>query len=281
MKGRTVVITGASSGIGLEAAIVIARLGARLALVSRPGQKAARALDEVRQRSGSSNIHLHPCELSALSDVRRVADEIRQQYPRIDVLINNAGTVNPERRTSTDGFELTFAVNHLAHFLMTTLLLDRLVSSAPARIVHVSSAAHRGGDLDFGNLHYQHGGYGILKAYSRSKLANVLFSRELARRLKGSGVTSNSVHPGNVATNIWNLTPGWFKPILVFLKPFMLSAEQGGARVVMLATSPDVEGLSGGYYERNKLTNTSSAGADDALASKLWEVSEAMISPRT
>ena len=281
MKGRTVVITGASSGIGLEAASAIARMGACLVLVSRPGQKADRALDDVRTRSGSRDVHLHACDLSSMSDVRRLAGEIRQQYARLDVLVNNAGTVNTDRRITGDGFELTFAVNHLAHFLLTRLLLDRVIASAPSRIIHVSSAAHRGGDLDFGNLHYEHGGYSILGAYSRSKLANVLFSNELARRLEGSGVTSNSVHPGTVVTNIWKLTPWWVQPILVFAKPFMLSAEQGAARVVMLATSPDVEGQTGGYYERNKLTDTSPEGSDHKLGTRLWEASEAMTALRS
>lgn len=276
MKGRTVVITGASSGIGLEAAIAIARMGAHVALVARAGQKATRALDQVRTRSGSSDLRLHLCDLSSMMEVRRLAADIRGQYPRLDVLINNAGTVSQTRRVTAEGFELTFAVNHLSHFLLTTLLLDRLKSSAPSRIVHVSSAAHRGGDLDLDNLHYTQGGYSILKAYSRSKLANVLFSHELARRLRGSDVTSNSVHPGGVATNIWNLTPWWVQPILVFAKPFMLSAEQGAARVVMLATGSEVEGLTGGYYERNRLAETSPEAGDSRLAARLWEASEAM-----
>jgi NAD(P)-dependent dehydrogenase (short-subunit alcohol dehydrogenase family) len=280
VKGRTVLITGASSGIGLEAAIAIARMGARVALVARPGDKAADALDQVRRRSGSSDVQLLACDQSSMTEVRRAASRIREEYERIDVLINNAGTVSQERRTTADGFEVTLAVNHLSHFLLTMLLLDRLQASAPARIVHVSSAAHRGGNLDFDDLHFARGGYSLLKAYSRSKLANVLFSNELARRLTGSGVTSNSVHPGNVSTNIWNLTPWYVQPILVVARPFMLSAEQGAARVVMLATSPRVEGLTGGYYERDRLTETSPAGRDRALASRLWEASEAMTAAR-
>lgn len=281
MKGRTVVITGASGGIGLEAAVAIARMGARVALVSRPGQKANRAFDEVRARSQSMDVCLHTCDLSSLSEVRRLAADIRDQYSTLDVLINNAGTVSQTRRITADGFELTFAVNHLSHFVLTTLLLDRLMASAPSRVIHVSSAAHRGGVLDFDNLHYEHGGYSILSSYSRSKLANVLFSNELARRLNGSGVTSNSVHPGGVVTNIWNRTPWWVQPILVFARPFMLSPEEGAARVVMLAASSDVEGRTGGYYERNKLTETSPEGSDRQLAKRLWEVSEAMTAVRS
>jgi NAD(P)-dependent dehydrogenase (short-subunit alcohol dehydrogenase family) len=281
VKGRTVVITGASGGIGLEAAVAIARMGGRVALVSRPGQKASRAFDEVRARSQSTDVDLHTCDLSSMTDVRRLAGEIRERYPRLDVLINNAGTVNQTRRITADGFELTFAVNHLSHFVLTTLLLDHLMASAPSRVVHVSSAAHRGGDLDFDNLHYEHGGFSILKSYSRSKLANVLFSNELARRLNGSGVTSSSVHPGGVVTNIWNRTPWWVQPLLVFARPFMLSAEEGAARVVMVATSSEVEGHTGGYYERNKLVETSPEGSDRQLAMKLWEASEAMTALRS
>jgi retinol dehydrogenase-14 len=278
VKGRTVVITGASGGIGLEAAVAIARMGARVALVARPGQKATRAFEEVRARSQSTDVDLHACDLSSLMDVRRLAGEIRERYPKVSVLINNAGTVNQTRRITADGFELTFAVNHLSHFVLTTLLLDRLMASAPSRVIHVSSAAHRGGDLDFDNLHYEHGGFSILKSYSRLKLANVLFSNELARRLNGSGVTSNSVHPGGVVTNIWNRTPWWVQPILVVARPFMLSAEEGAARVVMVATSSEVEGHTGGYYERNKLAETSPDGSDRKLAMRLWEASEAMTS---
>lgn len=281
MKGRTVVITGASGGIGLEAAVAIARMGARVALVSRPGQKANRAFDEVRVRSQSADVTLHTCDLSSMTDVRRLAADIREQYAKLDVLINNAGTVNQTRRITADGFELTFAVNHLSHFVLTNLLLDRLIASAPSRIIHVSSAAHRGGDLDFDNLHYEHGGYSILNSYSRSKLANVLFSNELARRLNGSGVTSNSVHPGGVLTNIWNRTPWWVQPILVFAKPFMLSAEEGAARVVMVATSSEMDGRTGGYYERNKLTETSPDASDRQLAMRLWTASETMTAERT
>lgn len=281
MKGRTVVITGASGGIGLEAAVAIARMGARVALVSRPGQKANRAFAEVRVRSQSADVTLHTCDLSSMTDVRRLAADIREQYAKLDVLINNAGTVNQTRRITADGFELTFAVNHLSHFVLTNLLLDRLIASAPSRIIHVSSAAHRGGDLDFDNLHYEHGGYSILNSYSRSKLANVLFSNELARRLNGSGVTSNSVHPGGVLTNIWNRTPWWVQPILVFAKPFMLSAEEGAARVVMVATSSEMDGRTGGYYERNKLTETSPDASDRQLAMRLWTASETMTAERT
>lgn len=281
MKGRTVVITGASGGIGLEAAVAIARMGARVGLVSRPGEKAIRAFEEIRARSQSADLDLHICDLSSMSAVRRLAGELRTRYPRLDVLINNAGTVNQSRRITAEGFELTFAVNHLSHFVLTTLLLDRLVASAPSRIVHVSSAAHRGGHLDFDNLHYEHGGYSILGSYSRSKLANVLFSNELARRLDGSGVTSNSVHPGGVATNIWNRTPWWAQPILVFARPFMLSAEEGAARVVMVATSAEVEGRTGGYYERNHLTETSPDGSDRQLAARLWDASELMTAERS
>jgi retinol dehydrogenase 14 len=281
VKGRTVVITGASGGIGLEAAIAIARMGARVVLVSRPGQKAIRAFGDVRARSQSTDVDLHVCDLSSMTAVHRLAGDIRDRYPRIDVLINNAGTVNQARRITAEGFELTFAVNHLSHFVLTTLLLDRLMASAPSRVIHVSSAAHRGGDLDFENLHYQQGGYSILNSYSRSKLANVLFSNELARRLNGSGVTSNSVHPGGVRTNIWNRTPWWVQPLLVFGRPFMLSAEEGASRVVMLATSSEVEGQTGGYYERNRLTETSPEGGDRQLAKRLWEISETMTAVRS
>ena len=278
MTGKTVLITGASSGLGLEAAVAIARLGAEVAVVAREGDKATRALAEIRTRSGSARVSLLSCDLSSLPAVRRLATKVRARYARLDVLVNNAGSVSPDRRTTTDGLEQTFAVNHLAHFLLTNLLLDRLESSAPSRIVHVSSAANRGGDLDFDNLQYERGGYSLLKAYNRSKLANVIFSNELARRLVGTGVTSNSLHPGTVATDIWSHTSWYTRPLVAAWKAFMLTPAQGGERVVYLAASSEVEGRTGGYYENNRLAEPNPCARDLGLSKRLWDTCEQLTS---
>jgi retinol dehydrogenase 14 len=272
MQGKTVLVTGASSGIGLEASVKIAALGADVAVVARDERKGDRALEAIVRRSGSPRVSLLLCDLSSLASCRALAATFRSRHPRLDVLVNNAGTVSPDRRTTADGFEQTFAVNHLAAFLLTNLLLDLLVESGASRVVTVSSAAHRSAVLDFENLHYEHGGYSGLKAYARSKLANVLFATELSRRLAGSRVTSNCLHPGIVATNIWSHTSWYIRPLLKALTLFMISPERGGDAIVHLATSPDVEGQTGGYYEKNRPAQTSPL-VQEALARRLWDES--------
>lgn len=267
------VITGASSGIGLEAAVKTASLGGEVILVARDRQRGDRALADVRRRSASDAVSLFICDFSSLIATRTLAAELRANRPRIDILVNNAGTVSPDRRTTEDGFEQTFAVNHLAPFLLTNLLLDSLERSAAARVINVSSAAHRSGEIDFENLHYQRGGYSLLKAYGRSKLANVLFTRELARRLAGTSVTSNCLHPGVVATNIWSHAHWYAQPLLRAAKLFMLSPAHGGDTIVHLATSPEVEGQSGGYYEKNRRVAPSALADDLRLAQRLWDES--------
>lgn len=280
MTGKTVLVTGASSGIGLEAAVEMARMGAEVVLVAREGPKSARALADIRSRSKSSAVSLLTCDLASLRAVRALAGEVRARHRRLNVLVNNAGTVSPDRRLTPDGLEQTFAVNHLAHFVLTNLLIDLVRASAPSRIVHVSSAANRSGDMDFSNLQYERGGYSLLKAYSRSKLANVLFSNELARRLSGTGVTSNALHPGAVATNIWSHSSWYFRPVVTAMKIFMLSPARGAEHITFLATSPEVEGQTGGYYENNKRVPPSPLALDQALARQLWETSEALVSEK-
>jgi NAD(P)-dependent dehydrogenase (short-subunit alcohol dehydrogenase family) len=192
------------------------------------------------------------------------------------VLVNNAGSVNASRDISEDGIERTFAVNHLGPFLLTNLLLEALARNTPARIVTVASAAHRDGTMPFDDLQFEHGGYSILRAYARSKLANVLFTAELARRLAGSGVTANCLHPGTVATNIWSHAPWYAQPLLAVAKVFMSSVEQGADTIVYLAASPEVEGQTGGYYERNRKVLPSRLAQDEDVAARLWEHSAAL-----
>src|SRR5262245_6086173 len=275
--GKTVLVTGRNSGIGLEASVALARQGARVVLVGRDRAKTEGAAAAVAARSGTKPMAHLLCDFSSQASIRALAGEVLARFDRIDVLVNNAGGVNKTRRVTVDGVEATFAVNHLGCFLLTNLLLDRIVRSAPARVVTVASVGHRHGTLDFDDLGYERG-YSIMKAYARSKLANVLFAAELARRLEGTGVTSNSLHPGAVATNIWSGAPLWAKPIILLLfRPFFISAEKGGSYIVRLAASPELEGVTGKYFEEGQRVDPAPLGQDEALARRLWDTSRAMV----
>ena len=287
LTGRRVLVTGANSGIGLEACVQLAQMGADVTMVARDPAKAEAARTDVETRArralGPSGSHrVRPpdvllCDMALPASIRALADEVRRTHARLDILINNAGSANPNRELTPDGIERTFAVNHLAYFLLTNLLLDLIVASAPARIVNTSSVGHRQGTMPLDDLHFDRERYGIMKAYGRSKLANVLFTRELARRLHGRGVTVNCLHPGAVSTNIWSHAMWWTRPFLAVAKLFMVTPEKGGERIVYLATSPDVEGKTGGYYEVNKLAAPSPLAQDDDLAAALWNVSANLV----
>jgi retinol dehydrogenase 14 len=277
MTGKTIVITGGTSGIGLESAVQLARLGARVVIVGRDPAKTAAKLEEIKGRSGSTLVESLLCDFSVQAQIRKLAEEILARCPRIDVLVDNAGSVSAARTLTSDGLETTFAVNHLGYVLLTRLLLDRIVASAPARIVVVASVGHYRGTVDFDDLGFERG-YSTMRAYCRSKLGNVLFTRELARRLAGKGVTVNALHPGGVATDIWGHAAAWQRPILNLAKKlFMITPEQGGATLTYLASSPEVEGQSGLYFEKNKPKTPSALARDDALAAKLWDVSAKLV----
>jgi NAD(P)-dependent dehydrogenase (short-subunit alcohol dehydrogenase family) len=286
LSGKSVLVTGANSGIGLEACVQLARMGADLTMVARDrskGEAAVRAVEARARRSRGDAPRVRTpalllCDMASQSEIRALADEYRRTHARLDILINNAGSVSPSRELTADGIEKTFAVNHLGYFLLTTLLLDLIVKSAPSRIVNTSSIGHYRGTIDFDDLDFDKEPYNIMKAYGRSKLANVLFTRELAKRLAGSGVTVNALHPGAVATNIWSHAMWWARPLLAVAKLFMVTPEQGGERLVYLAASPEVEGKTGGYYDNNRLTTPSPLAQDDAVATRLWHVSERLTS---
>ena len=278
IRGKTVLVTGATSGIGLEASVALARQGARVIMVGRNQAKTEAARADVASRSGSKEVSYLLADFASQASVRALADAVRSRVDRLDVLVNNAGGVNKARTVTADGIETTFAVNHLGYFLLTNLLLDLVVKSAPARVVTVASVGHRRGTLDFEDLGFERGGYSIMRAYSRSKLANILFANELARRRAGSGVTSNSLHPGSVDTNIWSGAPLWAKPIIqVLLRPFFISAEKGGERIVQLAASPELEGVTGKYFEDGKAVDPAPLARDASLATRLWDVSARMV----
>lgn len=274
---KTIIITGASDGIGLEAASQLAAQGHHLVLVGRNPAKVQKAVERVTSESPDVAVESFVADFAVLDDVRRLAGELAAAYPRIDVLVNNAGTVYDKRILTVDGFESTFAVNHLAPFLLTELLFDRLVASGPARIVTTASVGHYRGTMDFDDLGYERG-YQIMRAYSRSKLANVMYTRSLAVRLGGTGATANCLHPGAVATSIWAGAPAVAKPILAVAKRFfMITPAEGGATLTYLATSPEVEGLSGGYYEKNRIKEPSELAHDEAVTSRLVETSRQLV----
>jgi NAD(P)-dependent dehydrogenase (short-subunit alcohol dehydrogenase family) len=280
LAGKTILITGATSGIGLEASVAVARMGARMVMVGRDPNKTTQRVAEVKSRSGSSSVDSLLCDLASQKQVRNLAREVIEKYERLDVLVNNAGTVFMNRTLTEDGIEATFAVNYLSAFLLTNLLLDRLIRSAPSRIVNVSSDGHYSGSMDFSDLGFSRGMWtrNIFPAYARSKLALVLFTRELARRLQGTGVTVNAVHPGAVATNIWNRAPLFTRPLFAILKRVaMISPEHGGATIVYLAASPEVESTSGEYFEKNRARQPSRLAQDDTLATRLWAESTKLV----
>jgi len=271
MNGKVCVITGASSGIGKAASLALARLGADVILVCRDKARGEAALAEVGAVAPASIRQLELADLSSLRDVRELAGRL-SRLDRLDGLINNAGLVLASRRVSADGFEYTFALNHLAPFLLTGLLREKLAASAPARVVTVSSAAHRAARLDLADLQLT-GHFNGWRAYANSKLANILFTRELASRLAGTGVTANCVHPGTVNTRFGRDGSSMLRFGLGIGRRFLLSAAQGADTVVYLASSPDVAGATGGYYIKRRLRAPSGAARDPETARRLWAIS--------
>jgi retinol dehydrogenase-12 len=276
MQNKVCVITGATDGIGKEAACSLALQGAKLLIHGRDPDKGARALVELKARSGNPQIEFLQADFGALSDVRRLAAALMERTPHIDVLINNAGAMFVNRAVSKDGYELTFAVNHLAPFLLTHLLLNTLKSASEARIVTTASQAHRAGALDFADLQATRK-YSAMGAYGRSKLANILFTRTLARRLEGTTVTATCLHPGFVRTSIARDMGVIPRSIFGLMSRFIRSPQKGAQTLVYLATSAAVQGASGGYYFDCQPTQPSAAAQDDAAAEQLWRVSAKLV----
>jgi len=276
MAGRIVLITGGTSGIGKATAIGIAALGARVAITGRDLERAAAAAADVRAASGNPGVDAFRADLSSRAEVRRLAAEVLAAYPRLDVLVNNVGGSWATRHVTADGLERTFAVNYLAAFMLTNLLLDRLKASAPARVVNVSSGAQSSGRIDFDDLQGERD-YSERTAYPQSKLASLMFTYELARRLEGTGVTANVLHPGVVNTGFGAEDPGViFKVLVPFMRPFMKTPAKGAATSIFLASSPEVDGVSGQYFADSSPRTSSKASYDVAAATRLWEVSAAL-----
>jgi NAD(P)-dependent dehydrogenase (short-subunit alcohol dehydrogenase family) len=274
MQGKVVVVTGGTSGIGQVAAEQLAGRGARLVLVARDRARGEGALERLRARGPGVAHRAHYADLSLIGDTRRVAAEIAAAEPRVDVLLNNAGAMFGHRQVTPDGLELTFALNHMSYFLLTLGLRERLRAAAPARVVNTASGAHRRARLDFDDLQSARGYRGHM-VYSRSKLCNILYTRELARRWAGTGVTANSLHPGFVATRFGDASGGVFSYVVrASKKVFGLSPEKGAETLVFLASSPEIATISGGYFYRCELATPTRAAQDDATARRLWAETE-------
>jgi NAD(P)-dependent dehydrogenase (short-subunit alcohol dehydrogenase family) len=282
LEGKTCLVTGATSGIGQETAIGLASEGAHVVIAGRDPARAYAAREDVVRNSGNDRVDTLLADLSSLAGVRKLADAFLSNHGALHVLVNNAGIVNLRREVTEDGFEATFAVNHLAYFLLTRLLETRLRQSAPARVVNVASDAHRFGRLDLGDLQSERGYGGIpllssMRVYGTSKLANILFTRELARRLAGSGVTANCVHPGPVATRLGTNNGTAGRVVTALLRPFFLTPAQGAETSIFVASAPVLEGVSGAYFAKKRQLAPSAAARDDDTARALWEASSRLV----
>jgi NAD(P)-dependent dehydrogenase (short-subunit alcohol dehydrogenase family) len=278
VEGRTVLVTGGNSGIGKETAVALARMGAHVTITARDAAKGAAAEAEIRERAGAGAVEVAPLDLASFASVRECARRFAAAHARLDVLVCNAGLVLRRRQVTEDGHETQFQVNHLGHFLLAALLRDLLVASAPARVVVVASHAHRyARGLDLDDLDSTRG-YRPFRVYGRTKLMNILFTRELARRLAGTGVTANAVHPGYVASNFsrGGDTGLLGELAMVLGRPFAISSERGARTSVHVASAPELEGVTGEYFYRCAVAQPSAAARNDAAAARLWEVSAAL-----
>jgi retinol dehydrogenase 14 len=277
MAGKVALITGATGGIGKATAIGLATMGARVGITGRDLTRAEQAAADIRTASRNPAVDAFAADMSSQAEVRRLAGAVLDAYPRLDVLVNNVGGFWAHRHTTADGLEHTFALNHLAPFLLTNLLLDRLKASAPARVVTVSSGAQAAGRIDFDDLQGARN-YSGQRAYSQSKLANIVFTNELARRLQGTGVTATSVHPGVVRTNFGSEDQAWFFQIISrVVRPFLKTPAQGAQTPIYLASSPEVEAITGQFFANRKPKTTNKAAGDADAGARLWRVSAELV----
>jgi NAD(P)-dependent dehydrogenase (short-subunit alcohol dehydrogenase family) len=274
LDGKTILITGATRGIGYAAAEALAAMGAHVIVHGRDAQRVQTACETIRNSAAGGNVSAAIADLGSLEEVRRLASEIQASCERLDVLVNNAGLVTSKRQETVDGLERQLAVNHLAPFLLTSLLLDKLKASARARIVNVSSNAHHRSAFDIDDLNWERRRYSGIGAYGATKLANILFTRELADRLEGTGVTANCLHPGVVATNIFTGMGVLGTIFGILSKPLLLPARRGAETSVYLAASPDIEDVSGQYFNESSPVEPHPAATDRGIARALWETSE-------
>jgi NAD(P)-dependent dehydrogenase (short-subunit alcohol dehydrogenase family) len=277
LEGRTCIVTGATSGLGRACAEQLAGLGARVEIVCRNPHKGEQARSQIVAATGNPAVGVVIVDLESLSSVRAGAKELLDRCDGIDLLLNNAGITNRTRQTTSDGIEATFAVNHLAHFLLTLLLLERIRETPGARIVNVSSGAHKlGGEIDFDDIEFERTRFRWMRVYSRSKGANILFTRELARRLEGSGITAHSLHPGFVRSNLGADTP-LGKLAVTLLSPLAMSAHKAAGYVVEVCTRPDVAEHNGAYYYKGRIEPEAAWVLDESNAKRLWSLSEELV----
>ena len=278
MQGKVCIVTGSNSGIGKATSLGLAQMGATVVMVCRDRTKGEEAQNEIKTKSGNNAIDLLLAELSSQDSIRQLVENFQQHYMQLHILINNAGGVNLSRRDTVDGFEMTFAVNYLAPFLLTNLLLDKLKASAPARIVNVSSESHESGYIKMDDLQLEKK-YRLMRAYGQSKLALVLFTYELARRLQGTGVTANCLHPGFVATNIGQSGVGRVGRSIVKLifSSLGIRPEEGAKTSIYLASSPDIEGVTGKYFVKSIPVRSAPISYDESLQRQLWEESAKLV----
>lgn len=279
MKGKTVVITGGNAGIGKATAINLAKQGAEILITSRSEGKAKAAVEEIKSASKNDNVDFVLINLIDQESVKKAAVEIKGKCPKIDVLINNAGCYLSELELSPQGIEGQFATNHIGHFLLTNLILDNIKAAGNARIINLASIAHNSTrELNFGDLNYEKEQYGGWKSYSRSKFCNIIFTNELARRLEGTGITANALHPGGVRTEIAEKDANWYTKLgWIVMKPFMITVEKGAETSVFLASSPDVEGETGGYWVKCKKHFSNRPSQEEANWKALWKKSEELV----
>ncbi len=277
MKGKIVVVTGANQGIGKVTAAELARQGARVLLVCRNAAKGKEAMNEILASGGEAELVI--ADLSSQAQVRAAAAEIKSRHERLDVLVNNAGVLVPERRSTVDGVEETLALNHLAYFLLTHELMDLLRAAGKARIVNVSSAIHRRARPNFDDIQFSRGS-AMFKVYGHSKLLNILFTYELARRLEGTGITANCLHPGAIGSGFGQTYGGLIAWFVRLGRPFLLTPEQGARTSIYLASSPEVEGVTGKYYDKCKAVRSNDISYDRDAQKRLWEISEKLVGIR-
>lgn len=281
MNTKTVLVTGGTGGIGRAIAIGLASMGAHVGITGRDRARAEQAAAVIADASGNSTVDVFVADMSSQTEVRRLADEVLVAYPRLDVLVNNVGGFWAHRHMTADGLEQTFALNHLAPFLLTNLLLDRLMASQPARVVTVSSGAHALGRIDFEDLMGERD-YSGHRAYNQSKLANVMFTYELARRLQGTGITATALHPGMTDTAFSSEDPSRkMAPVVFAVRPFMKSPKKGADTAVYLASSPDVEGVTGRYYVNRKTKKSEASTYDTETSARLWRISADLVGTPT
>lgn len=273
MNGKVVMITGANSGIGKETAIELAKMGANIVMVCRSRKRGEKALEEIKEMANSEKIELYIADLADQRSIRSMVERFKKSHDKLHVLINNAGVMLSKRTTTPEGYESTFAINHLGHFLLTNLVLDMLKASSSARIINVSSSAHKFAKLNFDDIDNEHK-YRGYRTYANSKLFNILFSYELARRLEETGITVNALHPGVIRTNLGkNNTNKLIKLMSFIFRLFMMSPEKGARTTVYLASSPEVENVNGKYFVNRKQKKSSKISYEQTLQNKLWEIS--------